>query len=247
MLIALVMAGACGTARTPEARPAAEAAPTLEASASQGGQPLAVWFSPTLGLHNIADAAATLDAKNTFGFGVLVRDGLMQMPKTCREREALKARGFEPETALQAQSDAGAEARCGTLHLLTHARPARISFLPMTLDDSVLAQLPAVIASAMSGYRATQRDAATRAGKSLRDFEPHAKVRIDASGAPVISESALGTSVSLELQARGDFDGDGTEDMAVAVSNSADQGSYSETRLLVLTRKTETAMLAIMR
>jgi hypothetical protein len=258
-LIALVMTAACGTARTPETGPAAEAAPTKleanalettahdEASATQHQQPLPVWFNPALGLQSVDDAAAKLDAKNALGFAVLARDGQLRMPTTCRERESIKARGFAPETKLQAQTDADAEIRCETLHLLTHAQPARATFLPMTLDESVLSQLPAAVATALSNERALQRDAATRAGKSLRDIEPHASVRIDAHDAPVIVETALGTSINLELQARGDFDGDGTEDMAVSVLNGDGHGSYTEMRLLVLTRADQKAMLAVMR
>jgi hypothetical protein len=250
--IALVLAAACGTARAPETHPMTEALPSTAAPAlaepiaqAPARQPLAIWFSPALGLHSTDDADAKLDAADAMGFGTLARDGQMRFPKTCREREALKAKGFAPETALQAQSDAGAEIRCSTYHLLTHVEPARITFLPSTLDDSVLAVLPAFVASATSYARLAQREAAVRAGQSLRDFEPHARTTLDSSGAPTIVERDSGTRINLELQARGDFDSDGIEDMAISVLNSADQSRWAEMRLLVLTRTADTAMLTL--
>jgi hypothetical protein len=226
---------------------ASTAAPEpAEPAPAQARQPLAIWVSPELGLHGVADAAAKLDAKNTLGFAALVRDGQMRFPKTCREREALKASGWRPETQLAAQNDAGAEIRCETFHLLTQVKPARITFLPSTLDDSVLAVLPALVASATSNRRADQREAATLAGKSLRDFEPQARTALDRHDAPVILEQGMGTSINLELQARGDFDADGIEDMAISVRNSADQGSWAEMRLLVLTRTADSALLTLL-
>lgn len=251
--IVLVVAAACGTARTPETRPITEAMavtaapePVEPSAPAQARQPLAIWFNPELGLHELADAAGKLDAKNALGFAALVRDGQMRFPKTCHEREALKASGFKPETMFATQNDAGAEIRCETFHLLTKVQPARITFLPSTLDDSVLAVLPALVATATSNRRADQREAATLAGKSLRDFEPQARTALDGHDAPVIVEHGLGTRINLELQARGDFDADGIEDMALSVRNSADQGSWAELRLLVLTRTADTAMLTLL-
>jgi hypothetical protein len=250
--LALVLTTACGTARAPEARPTTEVLPSTAAPAldepsaqPQPRRPLAIWLNPELGLHGSGDAADKLDAKDALGFGTLARDGQMRFPKTCRERDALKASGFAPETALQAQSDAAAEIRCSTFHLLTHVRPARITFLPGTLDDSVLEMLPAFVASATTHERVRQREAATTAGWSLREFEPHARTTLDRSGAPVIAERDFGTNIHLELQARGDFDADGIEDMAISVLNSADQSNWAEMRLLVLTRTADTAMLTL--
>jgi hypothetical protein len=250
----LVLAAACGTARAPETHPMTEALPSTAASAlaepiAQAParfKPLPIWFSPALGLHSIEDAEAKLDAKEALGFAALARDGQMRFPKTCREREALKAKGFEPETNLQAQSDAGAEIRCGTFHLLAHAQPARITFLPSTLDDSVLTVLPALVATATSQARASLRAAATSAGKSLRDFEPQARTMLNVHGEPVIVEQGNGTSINIELQARGDFDADGIEDMALSVRNSADQSNWAEMRLLVLTRMADAEMLTLL-
>jgi hypothetical protein len=250
----LVLAGCNGPARAPQpeppkpaptpAAPAAPApAPSPPATPAQSDRTLPIWISPALELSSAAGAAAKLAAEEELGFGALVHADTTITPKTCAERDRLKARGFEPANTLEEQPDSGAEIRCKTLRLLAHAQPSRASFVPKALDASLISVLPAAVASATSNDRLAQRDAATRAGQSLRQFEARARGHTDPMGILVIRETGFDTSVNLELQARGDFDGDGEEDLALSVLNSADQGSWTEMRLIVLTRTAPAGLL----
>lgn len=240
----LMVAGCSGPAHAPKPAPAKPEPPTPQAP-PQPAPTLPIWISPTLEVHSAAEAAAKLDAEDPLGFGELVHESTTVTPKTCSERDRLKARGFEPSNTLETQTDSGAEVRCKALRLLARAQPARIRFVPSALEASVISVLPAAVASATSNDRLAQRDAAARLGQSLQQFEPRARGQTDPAGMLVIRETGFGTSVNLELQARGDFDADGAEDLAVSVLNSADHGSWTEMRLMVLTRAAPAGLLTV--
>jgi hypothetical protein len=252
----LVVAGCSGAPRI-QPEPAKPNAPAQTAPAAPAPSPsspsppaqpdrtLPIWIHPVLELSSAADAAAKLEAADPLGFGALEHAGTTITPKTCAERDRLKARGFEPATTVEIQPDSWAEVSCKTLRLLVHAQPSRASFVPSTLEPSLISMLPAALATATSNDRLAERDAATRAGLSLKQFEPRAHGRTDQDGMLVIRETGLDTSINLELQARGDFDADGNEDVALSVLNSADHGSWTEMRLFVLTRTTPAASLTV--
>jgi hypothetical protein len=245
VLAALLLAAACDRPATmPPADNPRSALPVPPAAALTARE-LPIWWSPTIELDDLDDVEPQLDTRQPFGFGGLAHGDQTLMPKTCRDRERLKARGFEPETTLEAQADAAAEIRCGTLRLLARVHPARRSFVPDALEPLVVPDLPAQLATAFSNERSAERDAAARAGESLLAFESRVSALNDAGGALLVKELGYGTSVQLALQARGDFDADGYEDIALSVRNTADRGSYFATRLLVLTRASNDQQLAV--
>jgi hypothetical protein len=249
----LWIAGCNGPAHAPQPEPAhpkpAPAAPAPPPSAppppAQSDRTLPIWIGPALELSSATEAAAKLDAEDPLGFGELEHDGTTITPKTCAERDRLKERGFESTTTIEKQPDSGAEIRCKTLRLLVRAQPSRTSFVPSKLEPSLIAVLPAAVATATSNDRLAERDAAARAGQSLEQFEPRVRAHTDQDGMLVVRETGWDTSVNLAIEARGDFDADGNEDLAMSVLNSADHGSWTEMRLFVLTRATPTGLLTV--
>ena len=79
---------------------------------------------------------------------------------------------------------------------------------------------------------------------SWRDYEK----KLDAKGDGDELVVTGGTwEVRAQIYARGDFDGDGLDDLLVRAAESATGGSYSGTRLVLLTRKAPGAKLTTLR
>ena len=205
-------------------------------------------WSADLGLGKLSDVPKVLDSAGDQAFGTLARGGESAMPKTCREWAALHAGGYEPKNTLEAQADGGAKIRCGTLSWLEHATPARASYLDgVRWDGSALAVLPAGLATAVSPEERARATRATAAHQSLKDFEPKARAKKSSDGDGIEVREGAGSTILVDEQARADVDGDGVEDLVLAVTNAEDQGSYFEIRLVLLTRRGPSGPLQLVR
>lgn len=126
---------------------------------------------------------------------------------------------------------------CQAMSLALAARPATVSYLrPFAFDEGLPDRLPWQVAMITSGSE-RDRIAAERPDATWRQ----------ALFGPLTESSSCGTHCGrygdpgqeqvVRLVARGDFDGDGVEDMLLGSSNAARGGSYRATRMYVLTRR----------
>ena len=126
---------------------------------------------------------------------------------------------------------------CQALTMVLDAAPAVVSYLrPFAFDEGLPDRAPWQLATIWSASEA-QQIAAERPDATWRQ----------ALFAPLDEFSACGTHCgryigpgavqAVRLVARGDFDGDGVEDMLVSSSEAARGGSYQAYRMLVLTRR----------
>ena len=126
---------------------------------------------------------------------------------------------------------------CQAVVLALAAQPAAVSHLrTLAFDETLPDELPWQVAMIVSGAEA-DRIAAER---------PQAMWR-DALFGPLTEFSSCGTWCgrygdpagvqSVMLVARGDFDGDGIEDMLLGSSDAAKGGSYRAVRMFLLTRR----------
>jgi hypothetical protein len=137
-------------------------------------------------------------------------------------------------------------AECLVLRELQRAIPARRSYMrDLVWDERVLSTLPVELAISVSDEeKRAIRDAASR-GKTWADFDPSISART--SGADRIMVTGKGFSEQLILWGRGDFNRDGTEDLLVQSLDTLTEGTYRNTRLFVLTRRTTGGRFAVVR
>jgi len=204
-----------------------------------------VRWSKDLELRSLDEVEGALSDVDPDGFGELQRQGETATAHTCRERSVLLAKGYAPINSAEAQADSGARIRCGTLELLKQAKQSSVSFVhDLRFDSSALAVLPASVATALSPERVAAVAAATQQGKSLKSYDPRARVDVTPdSSALLIHEGGDQSAILITPQAWGDIDGDGTEDVIVYVVNAMTRGTYRSSRLMVLTRGRSDAVL----
>jgi hypothetical protein len=133
---------------------------------------------------------------------------------------------------------------CLALQKLRNAMPARTSYVrDLAWDAHVLPLLPPQLAITVS--KETERaanDAASR-GRNWVDFDPSATASSD--GPDQIEVTGKGFIQRLILWGRGDFNGDGIEDLLVESLDTLTGGSYRSLRLFVLTRRNASAGLSV--
>lgn len=133
-------------------------------------------------------------------------------------------------------------ADCRALDLLAAARPARRSALAgAVLDPRFLPPVLSFLPSAESRKRAL---ADQSKGLSWKDSEPD--IKVSSSGPDLTAVETATGLVRIEWCARGDFNGDGVEDLLVRVASSARQGTYARIRLFLLTRSTPREVLRVL-
>jgi hypothetical protein len=148
-------------------------------------------------------------------------------------------------TTIEMQGDDAARVRCGTLSLLTTAKPATSSHVRDVSFTSaaLLSLLPAEVATAVSDDEHQRRTEATARGATLDAYDPRARISESSDLSVQILEGDGSSVILLRRQALGDFDGDGLEDLVLSVVNAMTEGTLSTARLLVLTRKQPTGPL----
>lgn len=126
---------------------------------------------------------------------------------------------------------------CQAMALTLAARPAAVSHLrTLAFDEALPDALPWQVAMITSGAEA-ERIATARPQATWRQvlFEPLTEFSSCGTYCGRYGDPAQLQAVM--LVARGDFDGDGIEDMLLGSSDAAKGGSYRATRMLLLTRR----------
>lgn len=136
---------------------------------------------------------------------------------------------------------------CRAAMLTLAAQPAAISHLrALAFDEDLPDHLPWQVAMIFSGTEA-ERIGAERPDATWRQalFEPLTDV--SSCGPHCGSYGDPGGDQAVRLVARGDFDGDGIEDILLSSSNSVRGGSYQASRMFLLTRRQPDGRIELIR
>jgi hypothetical protein len=157
---------------------------------------------------------------------------------------AAQAKGSER----QVQAERSTTAECLVLQELWSAQPARSSHLrDLPWDARVLTLLPPQLAISVSAESESAASAAAGRGQTWRDFDASVTAAAGAKGPDEIVVNGRGFLERLIIWGRGDFNGDGLEDLLVQSLDTLTEGTYRNTRLFVLTRRTADGPLALVR
>lgn len=223
--------------------------------AAMAGGSIAVWWSPDLQLASLTAIDRKLDQRvepfsPADGEGItLIKEsgGHTETKKafTCRDFLALYDEQFSPPDNYQNSREGGFLARCIPLRFLQKAQPSRDSYVRnFHWSNDALTELPVLF---LPVEAETPAEAAARATKTWKEYEPTAKVT-KADGNSLQVDVPDIWECSLDVVARGDFNGDGVEDLLVQGYRQAVGGTYKEFPLFVLTRgKGETRLRLVQR
>jgi hypothetical protein len=126
------------------------------------------------------------------------------------------------------------------------AVPSSSSFVAdLKWDERILPLLPPQLAISVSGENVRAAEAAAVAGKSWADVDPTVTATLDGMDRVTVKGNA--SIVRLILWGRGDFTGDGVEDLLVQTLDTLPGGTYRYTRLFILTRRTADGKLTVVR
>lgn len=204
-----------------------------------------VQYSSRLNLSSGAEISERLRAPFTEGTahpnGI---DNCVQLLASCKPRSRDCAASSGSDRDLLAQRSTLAD--CTVLEQLQKARPATRSFLAeLKWDERVLPLLPPQLSISVSDEARRKADMAAQRGQSWARFD--ASVKAEAKGADQIEVRGDGFSQQLVLWGRGDFNGDGLEELLVQSLDALTEGTYRNTRLFILTRKTARGRLSLVR
>jgi len=161
------------------------------------------------------------------------------LPGNCASRSSSGS-----DRDLQAQKSTLVD--CLILRELQHATPATSSHVvELKWDEHILPLLPPQLAINVSAESIRKAKAAATRGQSWPDFDKSAAASTD--GPDQIVVQGDGFLERLILWGRGDFNGDGIEDLLVQSLDTLTKGTYRNTRLFILTRKTPRGKLSVVR
>jgi hypothetical protein len=192
-----------------------------------------IWWAQEMNLVNQADIDQAI--KKPLDERVTVVSGSNQAQVgNCVDYLKYSDAGYKADSDFQMRTLESLGADCRALALLDEAAPAKFSYLQdFRLDKSSLAVLPAQFAVTASNEELQTQAAAARASKSWLQYQPQLKAEV-AKGA--LTVEAAGMRSDLRLYARGDFNGDGVEDLLIREDYAAIGGTYGGSRLFLLTR-----------
>jgi hypothetical protein len=136
-------------------------------------------------------------------------------------------------------------AHCRALLWLKGAAPARESFLGELPPDLATAQsLPEAMIPTLGARR---KKAAVRTSRTWKGADPKLALNPQPPPKPGLYLRGRGYEAELAFYGRGDFDGDGFEDVLIRVDAYPRQGSYQEFGLFLLTRTAAGAPFKVLR
>ncbi len=217
-------------------RPAPPRARALEAR---------VWWSASLRLRSLADVGKALAAPMPDDFPVRVGEKETTV-RTCRDFLGIAGKPFDTEDDTDWNAIWYQGMRCFALDWLSRARPAARSFFAGFDWSKVrLTDLPPELGLPISPEERRTVKQASAACKSLRDLDAGARVvRRKGDDIVVRGRDWAGT---LTLLGRGDFDGDGIDDLMIERTGGLRRGTAAAASLFLLSKRSERGCLRVIR
>jgi hypothetical protein len=219
-----------------------------EAPASAARKPgYPVQYSARLKLSSASEIDQRLDTPFPEGTAPAGVNNCTQLLAKCGVASKGSCAGQSPSTSdrdLQAQKWTFAD--CLVLGELQRATPATSSHVAeLKWNEHVLPLLPPQLAINISDEWTRKANEAAARGESWPDLDKSATAGTDGPDQIVVQGDGFVERVI--LWGRGDFNGDGTEDLLVQTLDSLTGGTYRNTRLFILTRKSRNGKLSVVR
>jgi hypothetical protein len=161
--------------------------------------------------------------------------------RNCLDLLAYRRSGFTPVSDRDAGIAQSLIVDCLAVKALSRATAPRESFLrTFRLDPQALTFLPVNLVPIISGEDRQKVQNAAAKGMSWKQFDPAATASGQGESFAVLSED---TQTTVRIYGRGDFNGDGIDDLLVRVDTAATHGTYRTSRLLLLTRSRSDGVL----
>lgn len=204
-----------------------------------------LWWSSSLRLRTIADIGKALSAPLPDEFPVRV-DGSESSIRTCRDFLGIATKAFDTEDDADWNAIWHQGIRCLALDWLGKAKAATRTFIgEFDWSKIELSDLPPELGLPISPEQTRSVKKAGAACKSLHDVEPSA--RITRRKDDEITVRGAGWSGTITLLGRGDFDGDGAEDLMVKRTGGVQRGTAVQSSLFLLTKTPEHGCLHVVR
>lgn len=169
---------------------------------------------------------------------------------TCRQYWDARTRGLAGTTAVDVGDLLTVGARCAAIEAIGRAgTPKQSAVRSFTWSPADLDSLPANLALAVTAVDSARLWRAAEAGATLRRVDPGLRATVDHQSpgdTALVVESSV-QQLRIELLARGDFDGDGWDDMLVRVVAGARGGSFATQHVHVLSRRRAGVPLSVVR
>jgi hypothetical protein len=212
---------------------------TQKSSGQQSGD-YAVQLSSRLNVSSQSDLDQRLQA--AFSDGTAHPAGV----RNCVEMLALGARGAGSTAGRDYLEQRSTLVECTIFQQLRRAAPARSSFVAaLKWDGGILPLLPPQLAINVSNENTRAAEAAAAAGRSWADTDKTASASVDAPDRVIVKGDAF--IVRLILWGRGDLNGDGVQDLLVQTLDTLTEGTFRNTRLFILTRRSADGRLSVVR
>ncbi len=194
-------------------------------------------ISPLLNLYTQSDVQQRLNTP--FAEGVVHPSDTKSCAKLAnKKREAV----LEGAGGSDAQAQVSTLAECVILQTLSRARPSRTSYVgELNWDANVMSLLPPELAIAVTEDAVRAVQSADSSHQSWAEMDQSVKATSDGTDQILVTGNTF--QERLIVWGRGDFTGDGVQDLLVQTMDA--QGAYKNTRLFVLTRKNAESKLSV--
>jgi hypothetical protein len=212
-------------------------------------------WSPKLRLASLKDIDAALlgpffGEPSSFRAQPTGKPGVWVTVRNCQDYLDVRAFGnfeLDPEISDISYGSVQAEGlRCFALQLLKNARPAHKTFLAdLHFTANVGNLLPPDLGMVVSPDEEEEVRAADEKGISWKQYDP--ELRIQVHGKDEFTAKGDLWEANVASYARGDFDGNGIEELLLRKDSALLQGTYRDHCLFILTRTSNQGPLRVVR
>ena len=219
---------------------------------AQSTEAYPIWWAPSLGIEGLDDVEKRLEDTAWFGGGIHIYKGERgkrneAIADSCGSLERLLQEGYSAYVTHSIRVLRYRLAKCGAMRMLLKAQPAKKSFVrSFGFDADSLNYLPAIVNPSPSCDFLCRQFVANERRISWNKFAVSKTLSVDPVSEHQLKVLTETESLTLELKARADFNGDGLEDLLLWVNAGATGGTWGTTEYYLLTRDTPDGVLWVL-